>query len=68
MPDEPKELPELIAKLCVGSMISGECSACHEVILVRGSGIPTLEELSSMIKQAFLAHLRRKHFPDSQNN
>src|SRR3981081_1612898 len=27
MPDEPKALPELIATLCVGSMISGECSA-----------------------------------------
>jgi hypothetical protein len=68
MPDEPKALPELIATLCVGSMISGECSACHEVMLVKGSGPQTPGELSYMIKQAFLEHLQRKHSPDLQVN
>jgi hypothetical protein len=61
-------MPELIATLRVGSVISGECSTCHEVIVVKGSGIEILEELSYMIKQAFLEHLRKRHSPDSQNN
>jgi hypothetical protein len=51
MSDEPKALPELIAKLRVGSMISGECSACHEVILVKGSDIETPGESSYMISK-----------------
>ena len=53
---------------CVGSMISGECSACHEVLLVKGSGTQTPGDLSYMIKQAFLEHPQRKHHPDSHNN
>jgi hypothetical protein len=27
--------PELIAKLRVGSIVSGKCSVCHEVIIVQ---------------------------------
>jgi hypothetical protein len=33
MPDKPKELPELIAILRLGSMIPRECSAGHEVVV-----------------------------------
>jgi len=51
MPDEPKALPELIATLWVGSMISGGCSACHEVMLMKGSGPQTPGELSYMIRK-----------------
>jgi hypothetical protein len=59
-------MPELIALLRLGSMISGECAACHEVLLVKGSGTQTLGELSCMIRQAFLEHLQRR--PDLQVN
>ena len=61
-------MPELIAILRLGSLISGECSACHEVLLVKGSRTQTPGELSYMIKQAFLEHLQRKHSPDLQVN
>jgi hypothetical protein len=46
------ERPELIARFQVGWAASGECSACHEVILVRGQGSKP-EQLGAMLQQAF---------------
>ncbi len=51
------ERPELIARFQVGLAASGECSACHEVILVRGQGSKP-EQLGDMLKQAFEEHVR----------
>ena len=50
------EKPELLARLQVGLAASGECSACHEVILVRGQGSKP-EQLGDMLKQAFEEHV-----------
>ena len=50
------ERPELIARFQVGLAASGECSACHEVILVRGRGSKP-EQLGDMLKQAFDEHV-----------
>ena len=50
------ERPELIARFQVGLAASGECSACHEVILVRGQGGKP-EQLGDMLKQAFEEHV-----------
>jgi hypothetical protein len=50
------ERPELIARFQVGLAASGECSACHEVILVRGQGSKP-EQLGDMLKQAFDEHV-----------
>ena len=48
---------ELIARLQVGFAASGECSQCHEVIVVRGQwGKP--EELTDILRQAFEEHVR----------
>jgi hypothetical protein len=51
------EKPELIAKLRVGSAASGECSVCHEVIIVKGTAGGS-EQLSDMLSQAFDEHVR----------
>jgi hypothetical protein len=51
------ERPELIARFQVGLAASGECSACHEVIVVRGQG-GRPEQLGDMLKQAFEEHVR----------
>jgi hypothetical protein len=51
------ERAELIARLQVGLAASGECSRCHEVIVVRGQwGKP--EALTDMLKQAFEEHVQ----------
>lgn len=51
------EKPELIARLQVGLAASGECSLCHEVIVVKGQwGKP--EEVTGILRQAFEAHVR----------
>jgi hypothetical protein len=52
------ERPELIARFQVGLAASGECSAGHEVILVRGQGGKP-EQLGDMLKQAFEEHVHR---------
>jgi hypothetical protein len=53
MPEEP----ELIAILQVGPAASGECSACHEVFIVKSpSGKP--EHLSDRLRQIFEEHVR----------
>jgi hypothetical protein len=49
------EKPELIARLQVGLAASGECSACHEVFVVRES---RREQLSDRLKQIFEEHVR----------
>jgi hypothetical protein len=41
------ERPELIAKLRVGSIVSGECSLCHEVIVVQAPSARTSDQQSS---------------------
>lgn len=66
MPTPPSVEPELIATLRVGSVISGECSACHEVLLVKGIGAETSIEWVCAIEQAFLEHIRREHSADLQ--
>jgi hypothetical protein len=58
MPDSP---PELVAILRLASAITGECSVCHEVIVVRGVGTDTLEEQVRLLRDAFLKHVRRNH-------
>jgi cytochrome c peroxidase len=50
------EKPELIARFQVGLAASGGCSACHEVIVVKGQSQP--EQLGDMLKQAFEEHVR----------
>jgi hypothetical protein len=55
------EKPELVAKPSVGSAISGECSVCHEVIVVQGAVTAELRELNQMLKQAFEKHVGSKH-------
>lgn len=64
MPTLPTGEPELIATLRVGFVISGECSACHEVLVVKGIGAETPEESVYTIEQAFLEHIRREHSAD----
>ena len=49
------EKPELIARLQVRLAASGECSACHEVFVVRES---RREHLSDRLKQIFEEHVR----------
>jgi hypothetical protein len=49
--------PELIAGLQVGLAASGECSVCHEVIVVKGQSSRP-EELSERLKRAFEKHVR----------
>jgi hypothetical protein len=50
------ERPELTARFQLGLASSGECSACHEVILVRGQGRKP-EQLGAMLKQEFEEHM-----------
>jgi hypothetical protein len=50
------ERPELIARFQVGLAASGECSACHEVILVRGQGSKP-EQPGAMLQRAFEEHV-----------
>jgi len=61
MPDTP----QLIAILQLGSAISGECSACHEVVIVGGVGSETQEELVHLLRHAFVKHVRSEHPPKS---
>jgi hypothetical protein len=42
--DAPEKLPENIATLRVGSVISGECSVCYGVVVVEGIGSEHLPE------------------------
>ena len=49
--------PELIATLQVGMAASGECSACHEVFVVKGSSSRP-EPLSDRLRQIFEEHVR----------
>jgi hypothetical protein len=51
------ERPELIARLQVGLAASGECSACHEVIVVKGQSSKP-EPLGDMLRRAFEEHVR----------
>jgi hypothetical protein len=67
MPTPPTGEPELIVTLRVGSVISGECSACHEVIVVKGIGAETPVEWVYTIEQGFLEHIRREHSADPQS-
>ena len=58
--DTVKTPAQLIGLLRVGSLISGECSLCHEVILSKVSqeSVPA----SRPIKDAFAKHVGTKHF------
>jgi hypothetical protein len=49
--------PELIATLQVGMAASGECSACHEVFVVKGSSSRP-EPLTARLRQIFEEHVR----------
>jgi hypothetical protein len=68
MTDPPEQQPELIATLRVGSVVSGECSACHKAIIVKGIHVETRAELLHILKEAFAEHLGEEHRPDSQSN
>jgi hypothetical protein len=52
--------PELIAKLRVGSIVSGECSVCHEVIIVQDPGARMPDQLSNTLRQAFEEHVHQE--------
>lgn len=60
LPDPPKTAPQLIGLLRVGSLISGECLVCREVILSRVS--PEAEPVWRLIKEVFAKHIRTEHF------
>jgi hypothetical protein len=49
--------PELIATLQVGMAASGECSACHEVFVVKSSSSKP-EPLTDRLRQIFDEHVR----------
>jgi len=49
--------PELIAKIRVGSIVSGECSVCHEVIIVQDPATEMPDQLSDTLRQAFEEHI-----------
>lgn len=66
--DPPEEQPELIATLRVGSVVSGECSACHKTIILKGIHLGTQAELQHILKEAFAEHLGEEHRPDSQSD
>ena len=66
MPASPTGEPELIATLRVGSVISGECSACHEVLVVKGIRAETSVACVCAIEQAFSEHIRLQHSADLQ--
>jgi hypothetical protein len=65
MSHPPSEQPELIGTLRVGSVVSGECSACHKIIIL--IHIETQAELKHVLKEAFAEHLGEEHRPDSQS-
>ena len=68
MPDPPEQQPELIATLRVGSVVSGECSACHKTLIVKGIHAETQAELQHILKEAFAEHLGEEHRPGLQSN
>lgn len=51
--DAMSEKPELIAKLRVGSIVSGECSVCHQVIVVRDPDAEAPDQGNDKLKHAF---------------
>ena len=59
--DVPERLPALRAIVESNSVMAGECSICHEVLVVKGIGIETSEELTYMMKQAFSEHVLKEH-------
>jgi hypothetical protein len=61
MPTLPTGQPELIATFQADSVVSGECSACHEVIVVKKIGVETTIHSIDAIERAFLEHVRREH-------
>ncbi len=64
MPTPTSVEPELVATLRVGSVISGECSACHEVVVVKGMRAETPIDWVRAVEQVFLEHIRREHSTD----
>ena len=52
--------PELIAKLRVGSIVSGKCSVCHEVIIVQDPAAGMPDQLSDALRQAFEEHIHQQ--------
>jgi len=54
------QTPELIAKLRVGSIVSGECSVCHEVIIVQDPGAGMPNQLGNTLRQAFEEHVHQE--------
>jgi metal-responsive CopG/Arc/MetJ family transcriptional regulator len=57
--------PELIATLQVGMAASGECSACHEVFVVKGSSSKP-EPLTDRLRQIFEEHIRSAELSKNQ--
>ena len=51
--------PVLIAKLRVGSTVSGECSLCHEVIVVQDPAGESAAQKSDTLQQAFEEHVHK---------
>jgi hypothetical protein len=54
------ESAQLIGVLQIGSLVSGECSLCNEVILSKVSAKEA--SASRIIKEAFAKHVRKEHF------
>jgi hypothetical protein len=51
------EKPELAAQLQAGLAASGECTVCHEALVVKGSS-GKAEPLSARLRQIFEEHVR----------
>lgn len=51
--------PVLFAKLRVGSTVSGECSLCHEVIVVQDRAGESAAQNCDTLQQAFEEHIHK---------
>jgi hypothetical protein len=64
--NNPK-IPEMIATLRVGSLASGECSMCHEILVVRNDQdegrVSENLRTGDRLNHAFEEHISRKHPP-----
>ena len=53
------ERPDLIGKLRIGSIVSGECPVCHQVILVQDPGNGT-DQFDDKLRRALEEHVHHR--------